>query len=315
MSGAGPVFVYEPELVEEAVLRALRSTGLERRYQIERERCYAITDPEDRDQAFRRLFHRLFQELTLDRPLIDALLKRPHIAASIETVAIARAPSSREEGADLFARPDGEPGRRFGLGVALTADTLAAAPAMKRLLDRELLHIDDLLDPGFGYDPAEARPRGPAIRQNLTQGRYRLLWRASVLSRLVREGLEPAAAYEAAQRELQSAFPAAGAALDEFVARLHAGVRPTHQDMLDLAERGRAAADDGQGPQPGSACALCGFPTYGFEASPETIPAAALSEIRADFPAWTTKLGLCPQCADLYRARHSGPSLANKEVA
>jgi hypothetical protein len=85
--------------------------------------------------------------------------------------------------------------------------------------------------------------------------------------------------------------------------------------MLDLAERGHAAADPGSGPQPGSACALCGFPTYGFEPEAQDLPIAVLSEIRADFPAWTIAQGLCPQCADLYRARHSSPGQANAEVA
>ncbi len=62
-------------------------------------------------------------------------------------------------------------------------------------------------------------------------------------------------------------------------------------ERLDLAAAAR------------SRCPLCGFPSARFEPRPEDLPRAVRDAIRADFPGWIEADGLCPQCADLYRAR------------
>ncbi len=53
----------------------------------------------------------------------------------------------------------------------------------------------------------------------------------------------------------------------------------------------------------GMRCPVCRFPTYGFEPDPERLPADVIALVREDFPDWHPARGICPQCADLYRAR------------
>jgi len=54
---------------------------------------------------------------------------------------------------------------------------------------------------------------------------------------------------------------------------------------------------------PGTHCPLCRFPTHAFETEPGDLGADALAALKEDFPNWTAALGLCVQCADLYRGR------------
>ncbi len=50
-------------------------------------------------------------------------------------------------------------------------------------------------------------------------------------------------------------------------------------------------------------CPLCGFPTAELEPRPELLPVEVVDEIASEFPSWRAEQGICPQCADLYRAR------------
>jgi hypothetical protein len=56
-------------------------------------------------------------------------------------------------------------------------------------------------------------------------------------------------------------------------------------------------------PGHGGHCPLCQFPTYTFEPQPDRLSTSVIAHIQQDFPAWRPAHGVCPQCAELYRAR------------
>jgi len=79
--------------------------------------------------------------------------------------------------------------------------------------------------------------------------------------------------------------------------RFFDGERPTHPELASFAFDPRAAISS-----PGTHCPLCRFPTHAFEPEPENLGNEVIEAITRDFPQWAPALGLCVQCADLYRA-------------
>ena len=63
-------------------------------------------------------------------------------------------------------------------------------PALTRYCRHELMHIHDMLDPTFGYDPDTRVGQNPG-EETLILHRYRMLWNISVDSRLTVMGKEP----------------------------------------------------------------------------------------------------------------------------
>jgi len=303
-------------LVEQAVQLALGGHRLERRYRIERNLCYAKSDAGEREQAFRELHARFSSELELDRPLRRALTARSVIAARVERVCVTRAPSAREEGADLFANPgaSADGGECLAIGLALTVETLSDPERLSSLLEREMMHVADLLDPDFAFDP-QVQFTGPPARWGLLQERYRALWRTSVEGRVAREsGARNASTIRAACRaELARLMRGSDAQLDRLTATLFDRPRPSHSELLALAERGlkTASGTDQGSPEPGSPCSLCGFPNYQWEPAPESLSPEVLRAIASDFPEWQPAAGLCPQCADIYRSRSTAGQVAS----
>jgi hypothetical protein len=219
---------YEPALVEAAVLAALRGSPGEAALHRERDPLYSIADCDERETAFARLHAQWFEGLGLDRPLRGALAERPEIGWECGRAIVARAPSARHEGADLRLAPPARP----TLLLRLMPETLAAGERAWRLLRRELLHVADMLDPAFGYEPrvGAGAPLDPG-----RQERYRVLWDAYVEGRLVRSGGAPAAAGAEVLREFTRAFPALGAEGVAAFRRFFDGPSCTHADLVAAA--------------------------------------------------------------------------------
>jgi hypothetical protein len=283
---------WDAGLVEDAVARAIRGHGLELRYRLERNACYARPLAE-RDAAFRALHERLFSALGLGAPLCEELQADRTALGPLARVAVVRALSQQAEGADLFAlgraaaRPLDSEG--LGLGIALLVETLADPVRLRALLRRELLHVGDLLDPAFGFEVGLEHEFAPPPSHGALRQRYRELWRATVHARL------GGAERDAWAARLSAALPR------EVAEELLSGARPTHRRLLELAAGG--AAGNAPGPHPGSPCGACGFPTHAFVPGLEALPDRALQLLRRECPRVATGAGLCLQCADLYAAR------------
>ena len=143
----------DPQLLEAAVFAAVRDTPLERNFQTAREVCYAVQDGEARDRAFAKLHRDWFARLSLARPVFESLAERPHISTRTIRCVIAPAIRRQDECAELYGHSTRGPSERPYLVVRLRPESFRSAAHIVSLLRHELMHIDDMLDPDFGYDP------------------------------------------------------------------------------------------------------------------------------------------------------------------
>jgi hypothetical protein len=299
---------YHPRLLEEGVWCALRGRPERVFFHREREPLYRLEDPDERDRAFQRLHAAWFLRLRLDAPVRRAAAEHAEVLAAVDRCLIAPAVKERAQGAELYVAADG--GR--SIVIALRPEALVAPDRALAFLRREMLHVADMLDPAFRYEPRlPPQAAGPALDRML-QDRYRLLWDCSIDGRLVARGALDAAVREGRRREFGATFACLGTRLEEAFARLFDGPRPSHPDFAAMAADPAAFLEGRRtGALPGGRCPLCGFPTQDFEPQPLELPAEAIAAMRSEFPAWGPERGLCRQCADLYRAREQSDAAAD----
>ncbi len=285
----------ELPLVEEAVWLALRNDTADD-FHAQREALYEIEDPEDRERAFAELARARFERLGLRERLEMPLAERPRIAAAVGLCTVSRATKPREEGAELYVQA--HPGRASGpadrrLHIRLRPETLVDAQAAQALLRCELLHVDDMLDPTFGYEPSlSASDAGPTYDRLLLE-RYGALWATSVSGRLVQSRMLALTASGPALSRFARAFPAL-AGTEAVFERFFTGQRPTHAELVEFAHKPYPAA----GAQSATwRCPLCGFPVQDTQ---EAVGRALATRIRKDFPSWQTEAGVCLRCRELY---------------
>jgi len=283
---------WHPQLVEAAVLAAMDAGTTEFTFHAERDALYEIADPERREAAFAAAHARWFERLALDRPLRETLAGRPEIVTSCARCLVTRARGGRDEGGDLLVSPSSRP----NLSVRLLPETVAAPDRLRLLLRRELLHVADMLDPRFGYEPALPECVAGSARERAVRDTYRILWDVYVDGRLVRAGLVPAAARVDRVRDFARAFSHLGDGLEAAFSRVFDTSELTHADLLGLATGDVAGA-------PRARCRLCDMPTRALEPAPDRLPRAVLAAIADDFPGWRPRDGLCGRCAELYASR------------
>jgi hypothetical protein len=170
------------------------------------------------------------------------------------------------------------------------------------LLRAELLHVADMVDPAYGYEPALPEVDGGPTYARLLQDSYRALWDVTVAGRLTRRGIGAPALVAQARAAFGAAFPMLGGAAPTTFDRFFTTAAPAHAELVAFALMPLAAATPGR-LEPGGQCPLCRFPTHAPEPHPASLPADLTARIATDFPAWRPEHGLCRQCADLYRAR------------
>jgi hypothetical protein len=286
---------YEPRLVEEAVLRGVAGRPEEGEFRRARDLLYEVGDPDERDQAFCAFHGRWFQRLGMCQPLEEALGERAVLGEQVRRCAVVRARNRKEEGAELFVSPDPAIGRSIGL--QLRPESFLAPAQLLGLLRHELLHLADMLDPAFGYQPELAIPE-EGLARRLVQDRYRALWDTAIDGRLLREGRAPGQVRQRRLLDFARAFPMLG---PEHFARFFDGGDHPHAELVACARNPAQAL--GLPEAADRRCPLCAFPSYDFEPGPENLPIPLVERIQAHFPAWDPGQGLCRQCADLYRGR------------
>jgi hypothetical protein len=322
---------WDPRFVEEAVLRAVEARRVQG-FRGDRNRLYEIQDPEERDAAFRGFHAAWFERLNLGGVIWQALQEQPLILANARACIVAQARASRDEGAELFVSPAGEgvgEAERRSVGIRLDPQRLLDGECLLAFLRHELFHIADMLEPAFGYEPRLPRAElGPA-HERLLQDRYRVLWDTYIDGRLVRRNWAPPSVRDRHLQEFTRTFPMLGERAEEAFSHFFDGTTLAHTDLVSFATNPLAFftsfpdprfsnpkseirnPKSSAGPRPplhaGERCPLCGFPTHTFEPNPDQLPAELVSHIRSDFPAWDPSLGLCQQCADLYRSRALDP--------
>lgn len=315
---------YDEDLIEAAVFlhASGRRTGAPAlqiaRFTRQREKLYDLLDPEERNAAFFKLNLEWFREWGLERALTEVTAEFPLLASALAVLAFRKARGKPEEGAELFVKrhsssgwwpaPDGsEAGPavvRTGV-LALLPDRFIQDDRLAGFLRHELTHLQDMVDPAFGYAPELRVPGHNPAQQRLARERYRLLWDITIDGRLARAGR----ATHGTRERHESAFHRAyafwpDAKRHQVFEELWAASVPRHERLEALATDPRDLFRAHQ-PLPGAPCPLCGFPTFAW-ADTAALSPAICETIQAGFPHWTSEQGACARCVETYQASRPG---------
>lgn len=282
---------YDLDLVEGVVFLQVRRLQcgdgqlLALRYQHGRDELYEITDPDARNEAFYRFHLDWFRKLEFEQRLRNALRRFPNIEAQTDTLLVRKVVLKKDEGAELFARPDAR-----NIALALRCERFLEADR-EVFLHHEFCHVADMLDPDFSYQPELQLPDAPPTELNLLRERYRVLWDITIDGRLRQDREKPRR-----QEEFDRAFAhVADAQRQQTFQRLWNGPRPSHPELLALARSAHREGRNGAG----AACPLCHFPTFHW-AEEGAFRHDIIAAIRRDFPRWLPELGACQRCLELY---------------
>jgi len=303
MKRSDPRVRFDPELLEAVVdllvrRRADAGDGEPfRRFRRAADRIYVLYDtPKERQEAFRSLHARLFDEMGCGRAVIE---EARVLIGWVQEVVVARAWRADEEGADLSAD------RRL-VGVRIQPGRFISSTGLQSFLRHEFGHISDMVDEAFLYGDGAASGRLP----RLAGARFGSLWDCVVDGRIARAGGVPLHSREDLEEECARLFPVLPPdGVAAIVRRLWEGERPTYASLVRWATDPAAlaawagltlAAEDPRGtPPPGAPCPLCGFATYAW--APEIDPVIAAA-IQADVPEWQPADGVCARCVEAYVA-------------
>ena len=180
---------YDDDFVEAAVFlcasgRRPGAPALQvRRFHAERERCYTVADPDERNAAFFKVHLGWFREWGLEQLLTGLLAEYPLLPGALNVLAFRQARTKNEEGAELYVSA----GVRNAM-VALRMDRLERDRPLLRFLRHEFMHLHDMVDPAFAYSRQIHLPTHNQTQQRITRERYRLLWDITIDGRLTRAG-------------------------------------------------------------------------------------------------------------------------------
>jgi hypothetical protein len=293
---------YDEDFVEAAVrLRASgRCGGIPatqiRRFHREREKLYDILDPDDRNAAFFSLHLDWFREWGLEKLLTDPIQEFPLLSSALNILAFRAARGKDDDGSELYVN---ETGTRTGV-LALRPEWLARGSMLLPFLRHEFAHLHDMVDPAFGYRPELAGLDGTLGSQRLARERYRLLWDLSIDGRLSRGGRQTSATRDQRWLAFISGFPFwTEPRQQEIFDSLWTNPSPTHQCLQELVCDPRQL-QTASGPQAGTPCPLCGFPTFAWGNAANLAP-TTVAAIHLEFPRWAPDRGICARCQAIYR--------------
>jgi len=293
---------YDEDLIEAAVFRAASGRRAAvpplqvARFHRNRERLYAILNADERNAAFFRLHLDWFREWGLERPLTELIEEFVLLPPSLDLLAFRKARGPNEEGAELFVN---EAGQRHAV-VALRPERFEQTPALTDFLRHEFTHLQDMVDPAFGYSPELPVAGWNPARQRLVRERYRLLWDITIDGRIAQAGRRPMASREQHWTAFSRgySFWSPARQCQEFEG-LWRNRSPRHGDLIALAADPRGLCDQQQ-PVPGAPCPLCSFPTFDWVEAGRIAPEIA-ARVSAEFPDWSLSLSLCGRCHEVYQ--------------
>ena len=237
---------FDPAFVEEAVfleLNRLATAGSRQSvssFHREREAVYELPDAQQRDAAFQRLAHRTFEAFGLTGLFTARLSEFPQVPAHVELVVVRRVWNKKEEQVELYVgRPgDAQPTLHVSttLFIGLQAIRCLDRGKLAAFLRHELMHVADMLDPTFAYDPhpafgGESEPENELIRE-----RFRALWDLWVHARIRHRGWQTTLDDDVRQREVMRAFAfLSPSAQEELITAVSRQNRWTQGELLALA--------------------------------------------------------------------------------
>ena len=294
---------YDEDFIEAAVFVCAngRRPGVSAlqvaRFHRQREKLYLILDPDERSAAFFHLHLAWFREWGLEEMLMRLVEDFPLLCGELDVLAVRKARGKTDEGAELYV---GERGVKNAI-LALRPEAFAGGNGVTDYVRHEFMHLNDMVDPAFGYEPELQLPRLNPAQQRIARERYRLLWDISIDGRLQGAGHKPVATRE----QHFQAFARAYAfwpveRRDEVFEQLWSSRTPKHWELVSLIADPRGLRE-ARRPEPGGSCPLCDFPTFQWADSSALRP-ELLERIRSEFPLWTVEQGLCGRCLETYEA-------------
>lgn len=282
------------------------------RFHREREKPYAILDPDERNAAFFCVHLEWFREWGLEMLLTCVLDELPLLRESLDSLAFRKARGKNDEGAELYVQKS-ELGatpvlRERNAVVALRVERLARDENVLPFLRHEFMHLNDMLSPAFGYSPQIQLPGLNQAQQRLTRDRYRLLWDITIDGRLTRAMRATTGSFEHHRASFDHAFSFwPESKREEVFTSLWNAANPHHTELLAIASDPRAVRHEHQ-PLPGAPCPLCGFATF-LWATTSQLEEETGRAIAREFPAWSPEQGACSRCVEVYEVNQRQPLL------
>ncbi len=311
----------DPQFAERVVFEATRSDHqLCDLYHRAFSRCYQAPTDRQREDSFKNVHNEWFAHLGFRRRIENLIAEFLNVNQRISRTVVCGPNQRQKQGAELY----GSPGR-YTMVIAVPASLLLDEAAFFFWARHELLHLDDLLDPGFAYQP-NVRPGGSSpLEDRRILERYSTLWAMSIDARLTARAAAHPLAKDKRQTEFLRVFgisnPALAKGSFEALWERFCRTRPSHADLLTWAG-GKTAIfpedeglpSDGRKCLSGEACPLCGFPTFDW-AEIHGRFSSFFAAVELDAPRWRVEDGMCGQCAELYRSRSSSRKQAAMSAA
>ncbi len=300
-----PPIRWEPELLARVVADELERRAkagepvLSSRYKRAADPLYELA-PEDRAQAFLELDLVTAHKLDLDRALIKAVERAVWSDNAVSEIVLSPATTDREAGADL------EPRAKAPRLILRVQPSLPGTDQWAPFLAHEIAHVEDMLDPEFGYS-GDRRLRGARSSEFAIRDRYHALWCASIDVRLHKAKLMAAEPVERALSLLLASLRLAPTDAEPIRSWL-SECRPDHATLLAIAENPSRISDScpdvvaDDVAQQRTSCPLCDFPAFPKCLDGRELPEAVQAEVRADTPSWSPEDGLCSRCKEIYMA-------------
>ena len=184
--------MFTPFLLEEVVFLGIRQVELKEtdlslynRYQEEKDPLYQLPEDEQ-DKAFHELNIKYFSLLGYAEFIYKIIKEFPIFPEEIDKISFLKTNKRAEKGADLFFNTDNEMAYSAAKTVVfkILPDQFLNIEHLKIDFQNEFLHIHDMLDVEFGYEPSLNVKDENMMRYKLIQDRYMVLWQAYVDARL-----------------------------------------------------------------------------------------------------------------------------------
>jgi hypothetical protein len=242
-------FEYDPQLVEQATFLAARSNPENECAMHELlDPLYRIGDAELRQRAFRDAYGKLFRRFGLDRIVPAYAGAFPLLSRRLGRCIVREAERRRVQSADLY-RDKSEGRANVGeqvLIIALCPECLVDQDRLCSWLNRQLRHIEDMVDERFAYECE--LPAGTPVQQNLIRDRYAILWDIFVESRLIRSGVLGSDGVGGLWLSFSKAFTRNGRTPSKAVfERLWAAGNLTHPQLMFWATEPCQLLENGEG--------------------------------------------------------------------
>lgn len=275
------------------------------RFHRDREKPYAILDPDERNAAFFRVHLEWFREWGFEKLLTRVLGELPGLRESLDSLAFRKSRGKNEEGAELYVKPIGDDTttgkREHNAVVALRVERLARDEDALPFLRHEFMHVNDMVSPHFGYSPQIHLPGLNQVQQRLTRDRYRLLWDITIDGRLRRAGRVTPVSREQHQANFDRLFGCwSEQRRSESFLALWEDTAPCHADLLAFSADPRGLGDMPIA-APGAPCPLCDFSAFDW-AEPDLLKPEIIERIKLEFPGWSATQGICSRCLETYHA-------------